>query len=116
MPSLSSPIELSMPPVVSTVRGGGLPSARLLRDRLGQDSAQPRQVDQAGHFAGVAERARGHGDRIGQVQAAQLNVEMNAGGIHGLSIGRRRLPKVAIRSDVHCGGLTTIAQPMGQNR
>ena len=25
MPSLSSPIELSMPPVVSTVRGGGLP-------------------------------------------------------------------------------------------
>jgi len=30
MPSLSSPMELSMPPVVSTVRGGGLPSRLLV--------------------------------------------------------------------------------------
>ena len=42
---------------------------RLLRDRLGQDSAQPRDVDQPGHFPAIAERARGHRDRIGQAQA-----------------------------------------------
>ena len=79
MPSLSRPIELSMPPAVSTVRGGGLPAAGLRRDRLRQDAAQPRQVDQPGHLAGVAERARGHHDRVGQSQAAELDVEAEAG-------------------------------------
>ena len=56
---------------------------RLLGDRLGQDPAQPREVHQPGHFAGVAEGARGHGDRVGQTQAAELNVEMDASRIHG---------------------------------
>ena len=71
MPSLSRPIELSMP-------AGGLDrsprrvaGARLLRDRLGQDAAEAAEIDQAGHLAGVAERARRHEDRIRQPQAAK---------------------------------------------
>ena len=51
---------------------GGFDGARrriarpgLLGDRLGQNPAQPGDVDQSGHFPGVAERARGDHDRIG---------------------------------------------------
>ena len=50
MPSLSSPIEFSMPPVVSTVRQGGFRPA-LFGDGLRQDRTEAIQLDQARHFA-----------------------------------------------------------------
>ena len=75
-PSLSRPIELSMPPVVSIVRQGGLP-ARRQRDRLRQDAAQASQVDQARHLAGIAERSRCDHHGIGQHQAAKLDFEVD---------------------------------------
>ena len=51
--------------------------ARLLRDRLGQDAAEPAEVDQAFHLAGVAERAGGDEDRIRQPQPAELDGEID---------------------------------------
>ena len=68
--------------MVSTVRGGGLPARGLLGDRLGRIAAQPCEIDQPGHLPGVAECARGDHDRIGQTQAAELNIELDIGGIH----------------------------------
>ena len=73
MPSLSRPIELSMPAAVSIVRQGALPGRGCWVIVFGKDAAQPRKIDQAGHLAGVAERARGDQDRIGQPQPAELN-------------------------------------------
>ena len=52
---------------------------RLLRDRLGQNAAQPAEIDQAFHLAGVAERARGDQDRIRQPQSAKLDGEIDIG-------------------------------------
>ena len=82
MPSLSRPMELSMPPVVSTVRGGGLPGRGSWVIVLGRTA--PRRECRPGRpFPGIAERARGHGDRVGQAQPAQLDVETDGGGAHG---------------------------------
>ncbi len=44
-PSLSKPIELSMPAGVSSVRHGLLPMPRFASDRFRNNPAQPRQVD-----------------------------------------------------------------------
>ena len=109
MPSLSRPIELSIPPVGLHGPRRRVARPRLLGDRLGQDSAQPRQIDQAGHFPGVAERARGHHDRIGQAQAAELNVEADIVGGHG-RLGARGLGCVSSRA----AGLASRARGDGQ--
>ncbi len=45
--------------------------ARLARDGFGDDAAQPREIDEAGHLPCVAERARGHEDGIAQAKAAE---------------------------------------------
>ena len=51
--------------------------SRQASDGFGNDRAEPLQIDQAGHLAGIAERARGHHDRIGQRQPAKLNCQIN---------------------------------------
>ena len=60
--------------------------ARLARDRLGQDGAQPIEVDESGHFAGVAERTGRDHDRVRQPQASQLNLQVDVRGIHNLLV------------------------------
>ena len=73
-----------MPPVVSYGPPGRLPARGSRGDRLGQDAAEPGKIDQAGHFAGVAECARGDQDRIGKEEPAQLHGEIDVGKTHAL--------------------------------
>jgi len=51
MPSLSSPIELSMPAAVSTVRHGALPARGFCVIVLGMMPPESAQIDKASHFA-----------------------------------------------------------------
>ena len=53
---------------------------RLLGDRFGNDAAEALQIDQAGHFPCIAERARGRQDWIGQFEAAKLDREVGGSG------------------------------------
>ena len=71
MPSLSRPMALSMPDGVSTVRGGGLPARGGVRDGLGDDAAELREVDERRHLARVAERAGRDQDRVAKRQPAE---------------------------------------------
>ena len=85
MPSLSRPMELSMPAAVSTVRGGGLPARGLLVIVLGRMAPRRSNSSKSGHLPCIAERARGHRDRVGQAEPSKLHVELNVGGIHAPS-------------------------------
>ena len=67
---------------------GAIAVPRLAGDRLGQDPAQAGQIDQAGHLAGIAERARGHHDRVGEPQPAELDGEVDGRRVH-VALGRR---------------------------
>ncbi len=55
----------------------GVAGPRLLGDRLRQNTAEAVEIDETGHFAGVAERARSDEDRIRQPQAAELDTKIN---------------------------------------
>src|SRR6266478_569388 len=50
---------------------GRVAGARLARDRFGDDAAKELEIDDLGHFAGVAKRARCNQNGIAQIQAAQ---------------------------------------------
>ena len=77
MPSLSRPIELSMPAAVSIVRQGALPARGSCVIVLGRMPPRRRRSTSAFHLAGVAERARGDQDRIRQPQPAELDGEID---------------------------------------
>src|SRR5262245_29697615 len=51
--------------------------ARMARDRLGNDAAEPSEVHDAGHFPRIAKRARGDEDWVLQLQAAEGDGEID---------------------------------------
>src|SRR5262249_5958572 len=54
----------------------GVAGARLAGDGLGDDAAQAREVEGAGHLTGVAEGARGDEDGVGEAQPAEGDGEV----------------------------------------
>ena len=97
---------------------GRIAGARLLCDCLRNDAAQPRKIDQARHFAGIAKCARSHQNWVGQRQAAErhgkIDTEVGTGTweyerlnskrgalirvwLFGLELAQHRSPNVAAR-------------------
>ena len=64
---------------------GRVAGPRLLRDRLGKNAAEPAEIDQACHLAGVAEGARGDEDRIGQRSRPSWTARSIVGGAVGIA-------------------------------
>ena len=58
MPSLSKPIALRRPELVSNRSPWRISRTRILRNGLRQNAAQLRERQDAGHFSRVSERAR----------------------------------------------------------
>src|ERR1700722_4681644 len=50
--------------------------ARLPRDRLGDDTAEFGEVNDAGHFTGITEGAGGNEDWVAQLETAERNREI----------------------------------------
>ena len=77
MPSLSRPIALSRPEAVSTVRGVGLPALGRKVTVLGITPPSRSSAHEPGHLADVAERPRGHQDRVLQRQPSEPDPQID---------------------------------------
>ena len=64
-------MALSMPDAVSTVRGGALPWRGACVTVLGMMPPSFREIDDAGHFPGVAERTGRDQDWVLQMESAE---------------------------------------------
>ena len=73
MPTFSSPMALSMPQSVSTIRGGGLPLDGCQGESLDDNGAQSVQIHIVGKLPGVAEGSRGGHHRILERQSADVD-------------------------------------------
>ena len=87
-PTFSRLIALSMPAGASAMRARRVPAARLEREALRDEAADPREVEERRELGAVAEGARRGQHRIAQRDAAQIDARVDFA--HAQAPPRRR--------------------------